>query len=525
LALVPQVPEFADGKTALEIVEEGARGEDAGLQAQMALSRVGFTDFEATPERMSGGWKKRLAIARELVREPEILLLDEPTNHLDTDGIEWLEELLVGAPFACVTVTHDRYFLDAVATRVSEIDRAYPDGIFTVDAGYPEFLERKQEYLHAEAKRRESLEAQVKTELEWLRRRPKARTTKAKDRIDRAAVLMADLADAQSRARTAKAGVSFDATGRQTKRLLTLEKAGVERGGRRLFGGLEVVFRPGERIGIVGPNGSGKSSFLKLVTGDLEPSEGKVERAEQLRIVFFDQHREELDPGVTLRKTLAPDGDSVVFQGRVIHAVAWAKRFLFQPEQLDQPVGSLSGGEQARVLIARLMLQPADLLILDEPTNDLDIPTLEVLEDTLLDFPGALALVTHDRFLLGRVATLVVGLDGEGNSGVFADFLQYESWREGVRRGKVAAKSEPVLAKAEAAKRKLSYKEQMEFDGMEGRITEAEARVAALNEALTQANAAGDGAGAQEAYAGIQQAEQDLEALFARWAELEAKRG
>lgn len=525
LAYVPQVPEFNGAKTALDIVLETATGDDPQLQAEMTLSRVGFTDYAMKAGSMSGGWKKRLALARELAREPELLLLDEPTNHLDTDGIEWLEELLLSATFSCVVVTHDRYFLDAIATRVTEVDRAYAQGIFTVEGAYRDFLERKQEYLHAEAKRRESLEIQVRTELDWLRRQPKARTTKAKDRIDRAAALMADLSDAQSRARTSTAALEFSASERQTKRLAVFEKVGIERGGRTLFRDIDVVFTPGKRLGIVGPNGSGKSTLLQLLQGTLTPSSGTVTRADQLRVVVFDQHREQLDPAQTLKRALAPEGDSVVFQGRLIHHASWAKRFLFQPEQLEMQVGRLSGGEQARVLIARLMLEPADLLLLDEPTNDLDIPTLEVLEETLLDFPGAIGLVTHDRFLLDRVATQVVGLDGEGRSGVFADYGQYAGWRELIQKPAAAVAKPQEKPKQESAKKKLSYKEALEFELLEGRIEQAEAELQQLQDRLSAANAKGDAAAAQALYAALEPAQQAIDTLYERWAELEAKAG
>ena len=283
---------------------------------------------------------------------------------------------------------------------------------------YSTFLEKKEEFLHSQAKRQEALENLVHNEIAWLRRGAKARTRKSKARIDKAGELMNELADLNVRTRTATANIDFSATDRKTKRLIELEEVGYEIGGRTLFDGLNFVITAGMRVGLVGPNGSGKTTLLRLLRGELSATAGEIRRADWLRIVYFDQTRQ-LDPDVTLRRALAPDSDSVIYQDRVIHVASWAARFLFTGEQLNQPIGRLSGGERARVLIAQLMLQPADVLLLDEPTNDLDIPTLDILEESLLEYRGALVLVTHDRYMLDRVSTIVLGLDGAGRSSKF----------------------------------------------------------------------------------------------------------
>ena len=275
-------------------------------------------------------------------------------------------------------------------------------------------------------------------EMEWLRRGPKARATKAKARIDNANALIAELRDSESRSRTTTAGIEFDATGRQTKRLIEVKNAAVTLGDREILHGVSVNLTNGLKLGLAGSNGSGKTTLIRAITGEIPISAGEVRRAPGLRIVYFSQRRE-LDTALTLRRTLAPDSDSVVYQDRVVHVASYAARFLFSSEQLNQPVERLSGGERARVLIARLMLQPADVLILDEPTNDLDIPTLEILEESLLEFPGALVLVTHDRYLLDRVTNAVLGLDGLGNAALFADYLQWEAWRESQVRAALGA--------------------------------------------------------------------------------------
>src|SRR6185437_12089484 len=438
---------FLPGRTVRQVIREALdrssvpEHERAAREAE-TLGRAGFDDFEADAAALCGGWRKRLAIAEALATAPDLLLLDEPTNHLDLAGIEWLESLLQSVRFAAVVISHDRYFLENVATEMAELNRVYPEGLLRVDGNYSAFLVRKDEFLRAQAKQQESLANRVRTEIEWLRRGPKARATKAKARIDRAHEMIADLADRKARGRTAAVDIDFSATERKTKRLIELEQVSYSIANRTLFSELDFTLTAGARVGLVGPNGSGKTTLLRLLRGELAPGAGEIRRAEQLRIVYFDQNRG-LDPDVTLRRALAPDSDSVTYQDRTIHVASWAARFLFTGEQLNQPVGRLSGGERARVLIAKLMLEPADVLLLDEPTNDLDIPTLEVLEENLLEFRGALVLVTHDRYLLDQVSTTVIGLDGMGETGSFADYSQWEAWQEERQRSsKASSKSE-----------------------------------------------------------------------------------
>ncbi len=436
---VAQNSEFPEGATIRSVIEAALdRGEvpqkERAARIAEPLGRAGFTELDTPTAALSGGWRKRLAIVEGLVQAPDVLLLDEPTNHLDLAGIQWLETLLQNASFACVVVSHDRYFLETVATAVVELARSYENGFLRVSGNYSTFLEAKEEYLHAQRKRQEALENLVHTEIEWLRRGPKARTTKSKARIDTAHELIGELADLNTRTRSASATIDFSATDRKTKRLLTLEDLTYSVGGRTLFSGIHFTVTTGMRVGLVGPNGSGKTTLLRLLRGDVQPERGEIRRADALRIVYFDQNRE-LDPDISLRRALAPDSDSVIYQDRVIHVAAWAAKFLFDPEHLSQPVGKLSGGERARVLIAQLMLQPAGVLLLDEPTNDLDIPTLEILEESLLEYRGALVLVTHDRFMLDRVSTIVLGLDGLGGAERFADYSQWEIWQRARQKG------------------------------------------------------------------------------------------
>ena len=536
LACVLQESRFAPGETVRSVVEKAldraaVSGTERGNRFAETLGRAGFDDLEQLAASLSGGWQKRLAIVEALVQNPDILLLDEPTNHLDLAGIEWLEALLQNAAFACVVVSHDRYFLENVATEMAELNRAYPDGLLRVHGNYSTFLEKKEEFLHSQAKRQEALENLVHNEIAWLRRGAKARTRKSKARIDKAGDLMSELADLNIRTRTATANIDFSASERKTKRLIELEEVGYDVGGRTLFEGLNFVITAGMRVGLVGPNGSGKTTLLHLLRGELSATAGEIRRADWLRIVYFDQTRQ-LDPDITLRRALAPDSDSVIYQDRVIHVASWAARFLFTGEQLNQPIGRLSGGERARVLIAQLMLQPADLLLLDEPTNDLDIPTLDILEENLLEYRGALVLVTHDRYMLDRVSTIALGLDGQGGAESFADYSQWELWqaeRKQPARPVSSGAHQPRRASASVepatARKKLSYLEAREYATIEQRVAEAEQVLQEKRAQLEDPAIASDGPRLLIAHAEMDEAQKTADELYSRWAELEQKKG
>jgi ATP-binding cassette subfamily F protein uup len=538
LSCVQQDSTFKSGDTVRSVVQSAMERaavpeSERGTRFAETLGRAGFEDLETEASALSGGWQKRLAIVEAVVQSPDILLLDEPTNHLDLGAIEWLEALLQVAPFACVVVSHDRYFLENVATEMAELNRTYPDGLLRVSGTYSRFLEKKEEFLHAQSKRQEALENLVHREIEWLRRGAKARTRKSKARIDKAGELMGELADLNARTRSATALIDFSATDRKTKRLIELENVSCEVGNRKLFSGLNFVITAGTRVGLVGPNGSGKTSLLRLLLGESAPAEGEVRRADRLRIVYFDQTRE-LDPDVTLRRALAPEGDSVIYQDRVTHVASWAAKFLFTGEQLNQPLGKLSGGERARVLIAQLMLQPADVLLLDEPTNDLDIPTLDILEESLLEFQGSLVLVTHDRYMLDRVSTVVLGLDGQGGIGRFADYSQWERWleeRERTARSGVAKSSAKSSERANgdrarqgAGRKKLSYLESREYAAIEQQVAHAEDVLQAKRAQLEDPRIVSDSERLIAAHAEMEEAQEKVDMLYARWAELEKKK-
>ena len=530
LSYVQQISEFPIEATCRSVIEAalariGVDETDRVYRAEEALDRAGFPDFETHATALSGGWRKRLAIVEGVVQAPDILLLDEPTNHLDLAGIKWLEGSLQTASFACVVVSHDRYFLENVTSDMVELSRAYSDGFLRVQGNYSKFLEAKELYLHAQGKRQDALTNRVHTEIEWLRRGPKARTTKSKSRIDKAHEMIGDLADLNTRTRSTSVNIDFSASNRQTKQLVNLDDVTYSIAGRNLFEHLTFAVTSGMRVGLVGPNGSGKTTLLRLMRGDIEPSRGKIKRADSLRVVYFDQSRE-LDPEITLRRALAPDSDAVVYQDRIVHVASWAARFLFAAEDLNRPVGRLSGGERARVLIAQLMLQPADVLLLDEPTNDLDIPTLEILEESLLEYSGALLLVTHDRYMLDRVSTVVLGLDGHGGSERFADYSQWDAWQ---RTKKATRSSAPAVAKkvdepaSKAPKKKVSPNDAREAANIEKRIADAEATLATKRVAMEDPAIVSDAPKLHAAYEEMKQAQGAVDALYARWSELERK--
>jgi ATP-binding cassette subfamily F protein uup len=526
LSYVPQESVFTDEETVWTVVAGAPMPieDEAERHAyvQVTLGKAGFSDFDAKAVSLSGGWRKRLSIARALAEQPDLLLLDEPTNHLDLEGILWLEKLLKTSSFASVVVSHDRYFLENVVSDMVEINRIYPDGLFRVRGNYSEFLIKREDFMAAQSKHQEALENRVNREVEWLRRGAKARTSKSKARIDAAGRLMEELADVNARSARGTTQIDFTASERKTKKLLVAIDVGKEIAGKRLFQNLKTALSPGVRLGLVGPNGSGKTTLLRLFTGELQPDEGVIERADNLRIVYFDQNRENLDPELPLRKALSPHGDSVIYRDRPVHVASWAKRFLFRAEQLDLAVGRLSGGEKARVHIARLMLEPADVLLLDEPTNDLDIPTLEVLEESLLEFTGALVLVTHDRYMLDRVSTRVLGLDGQGGAELFADYSQWEQSLT-QRQRKPARAETPAEPEKIAAKKRLSYMETRELERMEAQIAEAERELADRERDMHDPEFMRDPRRLHENYEKLQEAQAAVNRLYERWAELEAK--
>jgi ATP-binding cassette subfamily F protein uup len=508
-------------------------------RVQTLLSLAGFREEGRPICELSGGWRKRLAICRALLVEPDVLVMDEPTNHLDIEGILWLESILNGTlgvriP-AFLLVSHDRRFLENSTNRVMELSAVYPDGIFRVDGNYSRFLEERATFLALQSQEEERLANKVRRETEWLRRGPKARATKARYRIEEAGRLQEELSQVKGRNRaTSRVQIDFEATGRKTKKLLEGVGLAKSYGERQLFSGLDILLSPSSRVGLLGRNGCGKSTVMQILAAaasqeGIRADSGTLFAADGIRIVNFDQRREQIDPEITLRRALAPDGDAVVYMGRSLHVVSWAKKFLFRPDQLETPVGQLSGGEQARILVASLMRQPADILLLDEPTNDLDIPSLDVLEESLQEFPGALVLVTHDRYLLDAVCDRILGFDGEGAVAWYAD---YEQWLEHIQENEKAAARLPaeksrVKEAGDGSRKKevrLSYMEQREYDRIEEQITSRELDLERLEREMQLPDTISDPARLAECWQNLENTREEIDRLYARWAELEDKR-
>ncbi|WP_309710458.1 ABC-F family ATP-binding cassette domain-containing protein [Armatimonas sp.] len=497
------------------------------MHVEISLAQCDFPDRNQKAAQLSGGWKKRLAIAQQLLKEPDVLFLDEPTNHLDLQGVEWLEEILENPPFAFVVITHDRYFLENTTTKLMDLNSAYAEGYLSVKGGYSEYLEAKAAYLLAQGRKQDSLESTAKVELAWLRRGARARSTKAKGRIEDVGEVFAEL-DSVKRRNAEKLAMEsgFSASGRQTKELLVAKNLSKTLGGRELFSGLDLTLTPGLKLGLVGLNGSGKTTLLRLLLGTLEADTGTVKRADGLRTVFFSQNRDNLDFNVTLRNALAPASDTISYRNSTIHVTGWAKKFGFREDQLGSKVGSLSGGEQARLAIAKLMLQPADLLVLDEPTNDLDLASLGSLEEGMESFPGALVLVSHDRFILDKVCNQVLVL-GEGEPTFYADFTQ---WAEH-RRNRTAPTAAPKAPKAAtpavpiAPLRPLSTAERRELSKIEETIHTAEEKVSEIEARMAAPEIATNAAELQRLWAKeLPTAKAAVERLYARWEELESRK-
>jgi len=465
---------------------------------------------------LSGGWQKRLTLACGWVQNPDLILYDEPTNHLDLKSILWLQKTLNQSRKAWVLVSHDRYFLDQTLKRTMELNKLFDFGFLSEPCGYTRFMEKREAFLEQQAQSIESLRNKVRRETEWLRRSPKARTTKAKFRIDAANELIQQLEMMNQRHQNQKAALSFTASNRKTRKLLSVDHISKGWDGCAVISHLDLLLSPGKRLGLLGTNGSGKTTLLKLLAGILSP-----DGAPHLNLVYFDQERRQIDPDLSVARALSGDSDQIIYRGQPVHIASWAKRFGITVDQLPLPVRELSGGEQAKLHIARLMLLKADVLLLDEPTNDLDMETVQQLEESLLDFPGAMVLVTHDRFMLNRVCNDYLGLDGQG--GVFA-VSSFKQWESTLSDDKVSGRKKAQVSRetTQKVKKKLSYNDQREYDAMESRILDIEEKIEMYQSRLEDATIASNGAELSKILNQLQDARHVAERMYERWSELES---
>lgn len=522
VGLLEQTPRLEPNLT----VEASIAGEPEKVGE--VLSKLMLTDLASRRVgELSGGWQKRVALARELVKTPELLLLDEPTNHLDIESILWLEQFLTRADFGSVIVTHDRLFLQRVTNRIIELDRRNPGGLLSVKGDYADYLERKEELLHQQQREETILKNKLRRETEWLRRGPKARTTKQQARIDAAHALSSEVEELTTRNQHRIADIEFNSTDKKPKRLIEAKGITKRYGEKTLFENLNLFIGPGDRVGLLGVNGCGKSTLIRALLGMENTDEGTIIRSDHLKVAYFEQNRETLDPEVTLKKTLCPHGDQVNYRGRMIHINGYLDRFLFKKEQGDIALKKLSGGEQARVLIARLMLHDANVLVLDEPTNDLDVETLDVLEDCLKEFDGAVLLVTHDRYFLDQVATEIHAFTTPfskrpGEIITFASHEQWENWfREASKTKPIADRSPATKAPAKKAKR-LGFNETRELAGIEAKIQEAEGKLRELENETQKPENLSDSGLLSKLYQSVSEKQAEVERLYHRWSELEA---
>ena len=504
-----------------ELEARGAWAYEA--QAERVIDRFGL-DPEASVGALSGGQKKRLALAQALAVAPEVLLLDEPTNHLDIAAIEWLENLLIESGVTLFFITHDRSFLDRVCTRIVELDRGK---LASFPGSFTQYQQRKEAMLHEESLANARADKLLKEEEVWIRKGVEARRTRAVFRVQRLDKLRAERQ--ARRERMGKVNLQLDSGDKSGKLVAELEHVNKAYGERQIVRDFSARIQRGDKIGLIGPNGAGKTTLLRLILGELQPDSGIVRQGTKMEIAYFDQFRTQLNPDSTLADVISPGSDYVEIGGARKHVIGYLEDFLFAPERARSPVSSLSGGERNRLLLARLFAKPANVLVLDEPTNDLDIETLELLEELLQNYDGTLFLVSHDRTFLDNVVTQTIAAEGDGvwkeYAGGYSDWAAYRASLPKEPATRVKAEAKPAeVAKPKADK--LSWKEQRELEALPGKIADLEAEQAQLTQRLEDpAIYQTDPVAAQKAAERLSAIDDELMVLLERWEALEARAG
>ena len=572
---LPQELPVADDRTIFEVVSEGLDGVGALLAEYNRLSQNIHTDedlnklmhvqqdleardgwrlqqlVDSTLSRLqlpadkklnelSGGWRRRVLLAQALVAEPDLLLLDEPTNHLDIGAIAWLEAALLNFTGAVLFITHDRAFLQNIATRILELDRGH---LIDWNGDYASFLEHKEQQLAAEETANALFDKKLAQEEVWIRQGIKARRTRNEGRVRELKALRTERS--QRRERQGAANISIGTAEKSGKQVIVVDKVSFAHpGGRQLIKDFSMVLQRGDRIGLLGANGSGKTTLLKLLLGDLQPTQGSIEVGTKLEVAYFDQLRHQLDPEKTVIENVGEGSDTIMINGQSKHVLSYLGDFLFSPQRARTPVKALSGGERARLLLAKLFTRPANLLVLDEPTNDLDVETLELLEEVLMEFKGTVLIVSHDRPFLDNVVTSTLVFDGSGKVreyvGGFDDWLrqggsirllgaadEMEAPAQAIVAAQNSPAEQPSPAKSAAdsvePKKKLSYKLQRELDALPGQIEDLEIKLAELHEQVAQVEFYQQPIETTEAVlAHISTVQEQLDVLIERWTELDS---
>lgn len=531
IGFLEQTPLFAAGATIMDTVLEKcvdpheSMGKAYELMTKLELSQFGDDHLV---EKLSGGWKKRVALARELAFNPELLFLDEPTNHLDLSSILWLEEYLRAAPFALLMITHDRLFLQRVANRIIDLDPRNPNYLLSVAGSYAQYLETKELELAALARHERVEKNRLRRETEWLHRGSIARQTKQSARIEAAGDLKDTVKDLRTKNRDQSVDLTFGEAEHSPKKVIEAKAIAKSFGERELFKDLDVLITPKTRLGLLGDNGCGKSTLIRILLGDEFADSGEVKQAEKIEIAYFEQSRETLLPELSVLKNICPEGDYVFFQGQSVHVRSYLDRFFFSGHKVDMPVKKLSGGEQARLRLAQLMLKQAQILVLDEPTNDLDTAMLESLETSLNDFNGAVILVTHDRYFLDAVVNQILAFpppEFRDRSLVkFANYFQWENWfrEEKSRAANPAKRDEAAAAAAPVKKAKMSFKDKFELENMEATILRMETELEKLRKESESSAVLDDHRKMADVHSKMATLQAQIEAKYARWAELDA---
>ncbi len=534
IGFLEQTPIFDEGETILSsLLSAGADPDESYSKAFEWIGNLKLSQFgdEFLVRDLSGGWQKMVALGRELMKEPELLLLDEPTNHLDISSILWLENFLRQASFSILMVTHDRLFLQRVVNRIMDLDPRNPHHLLIAEGDYAQYLETKDLEMAALARHQKVLTNTLRRETEWLRRGAKARQTKQTARLDAAQDLKQTVQDLQKKNLHQKVKIDFGEIEKSPQKLIEAKQISKSYGSKKLFADLNVLIRRKSRLAILGDNGTGKSTLIQILLKKQDPDSGSVFHADGLKIAYFEQSRETIDPNASVLKNVCPQGDYVSFQGKFIHVRSYLDKFLFFGHQSELPAHRLSGGEKARLRLAQLMLIEAQVLVLDEPTNDLDSDTLNVLEEALNEFPGALILVTHDRFFLDSVADELLAFPKPGSSDPqllrFSDYWQWENWFQENPSDSVTSPPFSAAAKDQGAsagpKGRLSYKEKLELENMESSILNLETEQKRLEELSQSSSASSDNKKLQEISKELAQVSVKIEEQYQRWSELSAK--